>query len=561
MKTKRTQAIIQLLLFIGIAIFLNVLGNIFFTTFDLTEEKRFTLTKPTQQLLNDLDEVVYVQVLLDGELPAGVKRLQTATQEMLDDFRSHSGYIEYEITNPLVGNVEENNAAKQELAKENILPTSLRVKGTEDTRQLLFYTYAIVHYKGRTIPVNLVEKEGGVLDEYTINNSVSLLEYKIANAIQKLQTYGKPYIAFTTGHGELQEVQTLDIRRSLYSFYNVGFINMDSAYVIPQDIKVLIIAKPQMEFSERDKFLIDQYIMNGGKVMWLIDRMAVNLDSMYRVKNYIPHDYPLNLDDQLFKYGARIQPNLVLDMRCSQIELLISANDKARDKFNWYYHPIAVPESQHPIVKNLDGVNLFFPSKVDTIKTKTNIKKTVLLESSEYSREQFLPMRLNFEILRYEPDPTKFNKGKQPLAVMYEGEFPSLYENRVTDNMKEMLDKIEQPFKDRSVDTKMLVVGDGDVIKNLINPTDNTPIPLGFNRFMRYTFANKAFLVNAIEYMLDERGVIEARAKDVKLRLLDTVKAKEERRKWQLVNLLLPILFLFLFGAIFNFTRKKRYAK
>lgn len=557
-KSKRNQSIVQLLLVIGIAIFLNILGNAFFATLDLTEENRFTLTKPTKQLLNDLDEVVFVQVLLEGELPAGIKRLQKATKEILDDFRSQSGYIEYEFINPSEGTVDDINKVREELAKDGITPTNLRVKGTDETREILFYTYAIVNYKGRSIPINLVDKEGGVLDELTINNSVGLLEYKVANAIQKLQTSTKPYIAFLKGHGELDELQTLDIRRTLRNSYNVGFLDLDSAYHISQDLKMIIVAKPQTEFNEKEKFLIDQYVMNGGKMIWLIDKMAVNLDSLYAVKDYIPHDYPLNLDDQLFKYGTRIQPNLVLDLRCSKIDLVIDAQGN-RDKFDWYYHPIVVPESDHPVVKNLDGINLYFPSRIDTIRTKTNIKKTVLLSSSKYSREQFSPVRLNFEILRYDPDPNKFNKGNQPMAVMLEGTFPSLYENRVTEGMTAMLNQINQPFKGESESNKMMVVSDGDIIKNLINPQNNSPSPTGFNRWMGYTFANKDFMVNAIEYMLDDRGVIEARAKDVKLRLLDGVKAKSERSKWQIVNILLPLIFLALFGVVYNFIRRRRY--
>ena len=559
MSKKRNQSIIQLLLFIGIVIFLNVLGNFFFTKFDLTEEKRFTLTEPTRDLVSNLDDVVYVKVLLDGELPAGIKRLQTATQEMLDDFRSYSGYIEYEFENPGAGTVAEINARKKELAKDRIYPNNLRVKSADETREILFYTYAIVNYKGRALPVNLVDKDGGVLDERTINNSISLLEYKLADAIQKIKNESKPVLAFTSGHGELNELQTRDIRRTLRPFYNVGTFNLDSVYAIPQEIEVLIIAKPQAPFSEKHKFLLDQYAMNGGNLIWLIDKLAVNLDSMYTSREFIPLDYDLNLDDQLYKYGARIQPSLVLDMQCSPISLVIDQQGN-QDMFQWFYHPIVTPSSQHPIVKNMDAINLLFPSRIDTVRTKTEVQKTVLLASSDNTREQFSPVRLNFEILRYKPDPTKFNKKEIPMAVLLEGEFPSMYEGRVTQAMRETLAQIKQPYKEKSAPTKMLVVSDGDIIKNLINPENEEVKPLGFNRYSGYTFANKAFLVNAIEYMLDDKGIIEARAKDVKLRLLNTAKAQTEQGKWQLINVLIPMLFLILFGLLYNWRRRRRYS-
>ncbi len=556
--SRRTQAFIILALSIIILIAINVLGAFFFGKIDLTEEKRFTLTEPTRNLLTNLDEVVYVQVLLDGDLPAGIKRLQTATQEMLADFRSYSGYVEYDFVNPAGGTVEEINANRKELAKDGIMPNNLRVKEADETREIIFYTYAIVTYKNRSMPVNLVDKDGGVLDDFTINNSISLLEYKLANAIQKLQTYKKPVIAFTQGHGELTEAQTGDFRRTISQHYKVGNFNLDSTSVISTEVDAIIIAKPRGPFSDRDKFLIDQYIMNGGKVIWLIDRMAINLDSLYQ-KDFLALDYPLNLEDQLFKYGARIEPNLVLDLQCTPIQLEIDANG-TKDQFQWFYHPVALPTSDHPIVKNMDGINFLFPSKVDTIKTKTPVQKTVLLASSDKSREQYSPVRVNFEILRYKPDPDKFNKPNIPLAVLLEGEFPSLFEGRVSQGMNAMLNEIEQPFKATSTPTAQLVIGDGDLIKNLINKENQPVKSAGFNQFANYTFANKNFLINAIEYMLDGGGIIDARGRDVKLRFLNKEKADAEKTYWQLFNVVLPIVLLVLFGVIYNWFRRRKYA-
>ena len=341
----------------------------------------------------------------------------------------------------------------------------------------------------------------------------------------------------------------------------MGTFNLDSAYVIPQAVKVLIVAKPRRPFSDRDKFLIDQYVMNGGKVIWLIDRLNAELDSLRGTNAYVPMDYPLELDDILFKYGVRINPDLVLDLRCSHIPMVIDPTGR-QELFPWYYHVISIPQSDHPIVKNLDGINLFFPSSIDTVKTKTPVKKTILLTSSENSRIQPNITRLNFEILRYDPDPEKFNKQHIPLAVLLEGEFPSLFENRVTAAFQQTLEQIDQQFREKSVNTRMLVVSDGDIARNLVvDPRQGQVMPLGYNRFERYQFANKDFLLNAVEYLRDDNGIIEARGKEVKLRLMNTTKAQQEATKWQLLNIGVPLLFLLIFGFLWNWFRRRKYAR
>ncbi len=560
---KKTKSILQLLLIIGILIFVNILATAFYGKIDLTEDKRFTLTPATKDLLANVDEVVFVKVLLDGEFPAGFKRLQTSIREVLDDFRSETGYVEYEFVNPGEGTVDEINARRQQLSEYGINPINLRLASSNEVSEQLIYPYAMLYYKNREYVVNLLENEiPGMPDEVVLNNSVALLEYKIANAIQKLRTNRKPAVLFTTGHGELEEIQTRDFETTLRQFYNTGRINLDSIVVINPEVNVLIVARPRIAFSEQQKFKIDQYIMNGGKVIWLVDRLNVHLDSLRRTANYVPMDYPLNLEDQLYKYGVRIQPNLVLDLQCSRIPMGIGkvGNAKQLDLFPWYYHIVATPKSDHPVAKNLDRINLMFPGSIDTIKTKTPIEKTILLESSQYSRMQFIPVRLNFEILKYKPDPTKFNKGPQPLAVMLEGVFPSLYENRVTEDMKSSLAQMNVQVRSKSVDTKMLVVSDGDIIKNPVDPSQDAIRPLGYNKYENYQFANKDFLVNAVEYMMDTNGVIEARSKEVKLRMLDTVKATKEKGFWQLINIGLPLLFLLVFGLLFNWRRKRKYA-
>ena len=561
MSNKKQQSFFQLGLVLGIALFLNILGNAFFTHIDLTEEKRFTLAKPTKNMLTNLDDVVYVEVLLEGDFPAGFKRLQRSVRELLGDFRSQSGgLVDFSFIDPSKGTVDNVNQRREELAKDGILPTNLHVKDSEGTSDKLIYPYAKVRFKTRTAVVDLLDEDAAGNPEEQLNYSISQLEYKFSNALYKLQIGAREVIAFTVGHGELDENERMDLVKNLRSYYEVGTFNMDSSTVVPPQVKTLIVAKPKKPFSDRDKFILDQYVMNGGKVIWLIDRLNVELDSLRRTNNYVSRDYDLDLDGMLFKYGVRINPDLVLDLQCSRIPMVIDPTG-TQDLFKWYYNPVIIPRSNHPMVKSLDGINLMYPSSIDTIKTKTDVKKTILLTTSQYGRIQPNITRLNFEILRYDPDPSKFNKKDIPVAVLLEGEFPSFFENKVTENMQNMLTEIGQEFKAVSVPTKMLVVSDGDVARPFYNPITGKFLDLGYNPYERYKFANKDFLLNAIEYLKDENGIIEARSKDVKLRMMDTARAESEKTLWQLVNIVLPILFLVIFGLAYNTWRKRKYAR
>ncbi len=561
MNKKRSQSLIQLGLIIGIALFANVLGNFFFTHLDLTEDKRFTLSEPSRKLLKNLDAEVYVNVLLAGEFNAGFKRLQRSVNEMLDDFKSQSGFITYSYSNPGEGSVDDINAKRTELAKDGIVPTNLRIKTTVGTEEKFIYPYAKISYKGRTEVVDLLDEEavGGNPDE-KLNTSISQLEYKFANAIHKLETGAKEIVAFTVGHGELREMERADLVRSLRAYYEVGTFNLDSTYAIPQDVKTLIVAKPKAPFSDRDLFIMDQYLMNGGSILWLIDPLNVELDSLRSKNSYVARDYPLNINDMLFKYGARVNPDLVLDLQCSKIPMVIDQKG-TMDLFPWYYFPVVIPNSGHPLVRNLDGVNLYFPSSIDTIKTKTPVKKTILLTSSDNSKIQPNITRLNFEILRYGDEITKsFDQKQIPVAVLLEGVFPSLFENRVTDEMKAGLQQINQEFKSESKPTRMVVVADGDIARNFINPKTGAPLSLGFNPIDRFTYSNKDFLINAVEYLRDDSGLIAARGREVKLRLLDTTKAKAEETFWTVLNIAGPIVLLLAFGFVYNWLRKRRFA-
>lgn len=565
-RSQRVQSLIQFGLFAGILVFINILANQVYTHIDLTEEKRYTLTKPTRELLKSIDDRIYVRVLLEGDFPAGFKRLRTATREMLDDFRSISGYIDYQFEDPNRGSKEEVNARRKALLEEGIAPVNLNVRGEGESKSQIIYPTAIFHYGQRKVIVNLLENQSPtLLPDEVINNSISLLEYKFANAIKKLRTKGRPIILFTRGHGELDELQTKDFERSLRQFYDTDRITLDSVIYLPPDkCELLIIAQPRTAFSERDKFIIDQYIMNGGKVLWLIDRLNASLDSLRHQKRFIPTDYPLNLEDMLFKYGVRIQPDLVLDMECTKIPLQVGVVGSAPQfrLFPWPYHPAVLPTGAHVVVKNLDRVELRFCSSMDTIRTKTPVKKTVLLRSSKYSRLLFSPIEIDFDIMAEDLKPEYFKKGYQILGVLLEGIFPSNYEHRVSQQMAEGLRQAGVEFQAQSKPTRMIVISDGDVAANYVRHRETKEwLPLGFNRFENVTYANRDLLINAVEYLIEPTGVIEARSREVKLRLLDTVRAKKEKSLWQAFNIGTPLLFLALFGVFFHWQRKRRYGK
>jgi ABC-2 type transport system permease protein len=369
------------------------------------------------------------------------------------------------------------------------------------------------------------------------------------------------------GHGELFPLQVLDFERNLRQYYNTYHFRLDTVMQLPaKEVDILLVAQPKSPFSEQDKFKIDQYLMNGGKVLWLIDKLNVNIDSVNNQRGYVPFPFPLELDNLWFKYGIRIDDNLVLDLECSPIPLKVGevGGQPQFRLFPFFYHPVVAPKTEHPTVKSLDRIDLFFPSSIDTtVRVKTPMQKTVLLSSSQRSRVQLTPTTLDFEILREKPKPELFNQPFQPIAVLYDGIFPSAYENRVTPSMMDGLQQLGLSFKAESIPTKMIVVADGDIIRNDVRVDEAGkpyPLPLGQNPFDRYTYANKDFLLNAIEFLLDENGIIEARSKDVKLRLLNETRATAEQNKWQIINLVLPLVFLVIFGLIFRWTRKRRFA-
>ncbi len=561
---KGIQRITQLLLIIGIILFINIIANYFFRAIDLTEEKRYTLSKSTHNVVKSLDENVFVKVLLDGDLPPGFKRLQNSTEELLDELKDINSNIQYIFEDPLEGTTQEIKGRRDQLAKDGVIPVALTYNDGKEVTQKGIYPYALISYKGRNSKISLLKEQNpGEDDEVILNRSIELLEYKFANQIQKLTLENRQNIAFSEGHGELTFRKTLTLQKELENFYNVGRLNLDSLIVIDKQLDLLIVAAPQKEFADKNKFKLDQYIMNGGKIMWLIEKLDSDLDSINKYRFYVPKDIITGADDLLFKYGARIQPNLVLDLECSAIPQVVGQQDGKPQTllYKWFYHPLAIANRNHPIGKNLDRINMYFPSSIDTVKTKFGVAKTPILSTSPYSRYQLNPVRLNFEILKYPPQQNQFDKGIQTLGLLLEGEFESAFTNRITPGFQSTLDQLNITFQPKSIPTKQIVISDADFMTNRINSRTNTAEPIGYNIWEQKVFdGNKDFILNSIEYLLDDSGVLDSRSKEVKLRLLDAVKTKQERKKWQFINIGLPLLFLAFFGLIFNFVRKKRYS-
>lgn len=551
------------LLVTGIFLLVYIVSHWLYTTIDTTEERRFTLTPATEQLLKEQENRIYIRVLLDGQFPAGFKRLRDATSDILRQFAQRSDKIDYVFENPNTGSVEAINEKRKALAEKGIVPTQLRVSAGAQASTQYIYPYAIVNIGTESVAVALLQDDiPGADKELILNNSIALLEYKLADGIQKLNQYAKKMVSFTTGQGELSPLQTASIEQALRSTYMVNRINLDSLVQIPTDIAVLVIAKPTEAFSEAHLFMLDQYIMNGGNVLFLIDPLVVSLDSINLNKNYIPMIRDLGLDPLLFKLGARVNPNLVLDLQCTRIPMVVGMQgDKPQTElFPWYYHALVSSASDHPVTKGLDRIQLEFPASVDTIQTAAPIGKTILLTSSQHSRIQLTPVRLNFGILREAPDPALFNKGPQGFAVLLEGAFESMYKNRLSQGQMDVLKRANLKYKSNGEPAKIIVVTDGDIIKNLVNAETGEIAPIGYNKYENTSFTgNRDFLLNAIEYMVDNSGLLAARSKDVKLRLLDTVKAKEEGVKWQLINILGPVGLIVLIGLVYHFIRKRKY--
>lgn len=563
-KSQFTKTVIQTILIIVLIVLINLLAGKFYTFMDLTEDRRFTLEKSTVNLLKDLDDVIFIEVLLEGNMTSSHMRLKNRTTEILKEFNSENKNIVYKFINPSEGTVEVQNTIKKNLEKDGIYPLTLQILESDQMVQKTIYPYAIVKYGERKIAVNLLEpiSRGETADQAS-SRSESLLEYKLASAINKIYSTKLPVIAFTEGNGEMPEDQTAKLTMELGQSMDVQRINLDSSFQVNPAIDVLIVADPTEPISSKQQFKIDQYLMQGGKVIWLIDQFHVNIDSINRNGIYIPKQVENGLEPLLFKYGIRINKDLILDLENTTIPQVIGVQGGGEQKkdFPWVYHPLLQANLESPIVKKIDRVSSTFPSSIDILKAQEGLEISPLLISSEASRRQVYPMRLSFEVLKLGPNTQAYNKPNFVAAALLEGTFQSFFKNRVTEEFNEGLKKINTPFKESSVPTAQVVITDPDIIKNLYNPRNQTISPIGFNKWDNKPYqGNRDFIINVIDYLIDDYGLMDARSKSSKLRLLNQVELTDHKLKWQLINLVLPLLMVVLFGVLYGYRRKRKYS-
>ena len=563
-ETQNNRDFVFLISVVAIIVLINVIGQYVYTYFDFTGDKRFTLSEPTKNLVENQKDVIFVKVLLDGDFPAGFKRLQQAVLNTLNQFQSINPKIDYILDDPMDGSVETVNANIEKLREDGIAPVNLFIgEGSSKTTKKI-YPYAILNYGKRVYVVNLLEPNAqGISEEEALNNSIALLEYKFANAIQKLNAERKGNIVFVADKGGIDDFHLASLYKQLNQFYYVAKTNLDSAYRIVPEVDLVIVAKPRKTFTKKNQFVLDQYLMKGGNIIWLIDKLDVDLDSINKHKMYTPRLYDLGLDELFFQYGVRINSDLIQDIQCTRIPQVVGFKGDMPQiqKFPWYYDLLVNSVSDHPVAKGISDISMSFVSTIDTIKTKPGIKKTILLTSSKRSKFQMYPMRLTYQILQYNPEVELFNKEYLPVSVMVEGKFNSFFKNRLTSETEAMLNKIGEEFVDSSQkEGKMIFVGDGDFVKNEYNSKTGEFTSMGFNKWEDYRFSgNEDFMLNSVEYMLDDAGILSARSKRIKLRLLDSARLFNNKLMLQGINIGLPLLLLGIFGVGFNYYRRKKF--
>lgn len=557
----KIQSYTELLLGLAILVLLNVAASFVVIRFDLTKEKRYTLSQASKNLATKLDDVMYVKVYLDGEFPAGFRRLRNATREMLDEFRVYSGNkLEYEFVDPFEGkNNQQINDIIQQLGSQGLYPTNVQVEEDDESSQKIIVPAAMFHYKGKEYPLNLLKNQFGSGAEETINKSIELLEYGIANVLRKSALEKRRKLAFMTGHGELGQYEIGDLARELSDFYEIARLDLNN-YPLEKlmEFDGLIIARPTETFDNYEKFKLDQYFMHGGKIIWLIDPLIAHMDSTRNEGGmFMTANYNLNLDDMLFRYGVRINPDLVQDLQCNMIPIMSNYRGGAPQSklLPWIFFPVMSGDNSHPVTKNLDYVWSQFSSSIDTVGSK-KIKKTVLLHSSQYSRQVSNPVQVDINMARVNPDPSGFRKANIPTAVLLEGYFESLFKRRYKGNNDSALEQLQ--YRESIADGKMIVIADGDIARNQVSKGGEI-YPLGYDKYSRQSFGNKNFMVNCVDYLCDDSGIIEVRTREIKLRLLDRARLKSEKLKWQLLNMVLPVLLIILFGTLHAYLRKKKY--
>ncbi len=548
---------------------LNILAVFFHQRLDLTQEKRYTLSQPTKDLLLSLDAPTRIDVFLKGEFPAGFKKLANSVKEFLQECQEYAGgNLEIRFLEPFKG-LDDSAAAY--LADSlnyfyGLQPSTLQAPGKvgDEFSFKQVIPGALIHYKDTTVGVNLLKgvRSYGTEPEQLAalyNDVEATLEYKFASALQKVTAERKPLVGYLLGNGETWGYYVDDALRTLIKNYQFDTINLQTDRYIPSVFDALVMVKPTIPFTEAQKLKLDQYLMRGGKLFCMIDNLYDGFDSLYNKDGFIAFDRGLNIEDLLFRYGVRINQALLQDMQCDKLpQVSGQAGQQQQARLvDWPIFPV-LNGTSHPISKNIDGVRAMFPSTIDTVVSE-GVKKTILLQSSANARVIPTPERVSFDFFQIAPDIKEFNKSYVPMAVLLEGKFHSLFANRLPRAMADTLANFyKTPFRaEAEPGAKLILVGDGDLPASQVSQKDG-PLPMGMNLFTRVPYANKDFYENALDYLVNPSGILETRAKDYTLRLLDPKKVEEKKGIWQVINTVIPILLVLVFAVVFQRIRKKQ---
>jgi len=559
MKTVNNKNFKTVLFTLAILILINGIGSQFFYRFDLTQDQRYTLSKTSLEILKDVKEPLIVDVFLKGQFPGEFKKLQTETQQILEEFKAYNRNITFQFVNP-IENEEERDTVIQSFLERGLTPVNVTVEDKGKQTQEVVFPWAIATYNGRSTKVPLLKNIMGASTAEKVVSSVQHLEYAFANAFNTIAKAKEKKIAVIKGNGELHDLQMADFIKQVRENYFIGTFTLDSvgkkpneslAYLKKYDLA--IIAKPTEKFSDEEKLVLDQFVINGGKTLWLIDQVNIEMDSLYNDAGAtLAFPFDLNLNDQFFKYGFRINPTLVKDVMATPIALATGEKGSATQytQYPWFYSPLVYPAGKNPIVSNVDALKFEFTNGIEVL--KNDIKKTVLLQSSPYSKLVGAPVDINLNMVTERPEQADFkNTGNIPLALLLEGKFNSVYKNRV-------LPFAEKTFQSEGKNNKMIVIADGDIIRNQLDK-NYQPLELGYDKWTNKLYGNKEFLMNCVNYLLDDNGLINIRSKEVNLPLLDKEKVYQDYSFIQVITVGLPIVILAIFGFLFTYLRKRKY--
>lgn len=561
------QATVRLLLVLGALVLVNVLVSFVNLRLDLTEEQRYSLHPNTRALMNNLQDVVFVRVYLEGDFPPGFRKLRNATEDLLQQMRRESGgKLEFEFKDPSAQpDQRTRDELYQQLYKQGLQPTDLQVRGDDQslTRQVI-WPGAMVYYRGQEKPVNLLLGGGsGSSPMQVLNASEENLEFALVDVIDKIIRIKKPKIAFSEGHGELEPALVSDFAKSLSEHYNVTRYDLNRTEAVPEDIDLLVVAKPSTYFSDWARYKLDHFVMRGGRILWCLEGVGASMDSMNSENAFMAMPLETGLEDLLFRYGIRINANLVQDFRAAPIPIVYgSMGGQPQTKlYPWYYFPLVIGDGQHPLSRNLDPVLMRFVSSIDTV-TAPGLTKKVLLTSSDRSRILASPLRVHLGTATEALEESQFQRQPLPLAVLLEGTFYSAYRKRILNEFAlRAVDSLGMKPIDSVRNGRMIVVADGDVLRNEVRPSTGDIYPLGLDRFTGQQYGNRNFALNTVAYLLEDRSTIELRARKISLRLLDGRKLKTQKTYWQAFNLGVPLVLLLVFGSWRFYARRRRYIR